>query len=105
PAASARDLPVDRAGGNVLHEVLELGAVDPAVRKAQLDLVRHARLPAEDAEGGRLGRAAVAEDARLDGAALEREDGLDAEPAAPFARAGGVGQVLVAVQKERIDDL
>ena len=52
---------------------------------------------AEDAEGRGLGRPAVAEDARLHAAVLEREHGLDPEPAAPLAGAGRVGQVLEAL--------
>ena len=93
------------SGGDVGDQVLEPGAVGRSVGVAQLDLVGAAGLAAEDAEGGSLGRSAVAEDACLRTAVLEGEHRLDAEAAAPVPGACGVGQVLETVEEMRVDDL
>jgi hypothetical protein len=79
--------------------------VDLAVGVGEVDLVDRAGAAAEEAERRGRGQVAVAEDRRLGAVVEELQFGDHAEAAAPLARPGRIGHVLVAPQQVGIDEL
>src|ERR1019366_1475096 len=98
PAAASR-LVVDRALGHVDDQVLVLRYHLRSVGIGQSDEVERALAAAEQTEGGL--EIAVAEGDQLGVVGADRKDRLDAEAAAPLARAGRIHEVLVLDQQMR----